>query len=76
MASSIVEPIRSHPFGDLITRHLIRRRGLSQARLVAGIGQDPAVIAAMCNDRRLTGPVARERVLAIIAWLRTSGCWR
>ena len=58
----------SHPFGDRITQHLSRKHGLSQSKLAAGIDQDPAVISAMCNGRRLTGPHARERVRAIIGW--------
>lgn len=59
----------SHPFGDLVTQHLSRRHGLSQNKLAAGICQDPAVISAMCNGRRLSGRQARERVLAILGWL-------
>ncbi len=58
----------SHPFGDLITRHLYRKRGLSQNKLAEGIDQEPAVISAMSHGRRLTGPQARDRVLAIIHW--------
>jgi len=60
----------SHPFGDLISQHLHRKHGLSQAKLAEGILQDPAVIGKMCKGDRLTGPQARERVCAIIAWLR------
>lgn len=61
----------SHPFGDLISQHLHRRHGLSQSKLAAGILQSPAIITAMCQGRRLTGPQARERVLAVIAWLHS-----
>ena len=63
----------SHPFGDLVTQHLNRARGLSQNKLARGIDQDPAVISAMCNGRRLSGRQARERVLAIIAWFAERG---
>ena len=56
----------SHPFGDLLSQHLHRKHGLSQSKLAAGILQAPTVITGMCKGRRLTGPQARERVLAII----------
>ncbi len=60
----------THPFGDLINQHLHRKHGLSQARLAEGILQDPSIIGKMCKGERLNGPQARERVLAIIGWLR------
>lgn len=63
----------SHRFGDLLSQHLHRRHGLSQAKLAAGLLQDPAVIAKMCHGQRLSGPHARGRVLAIIDWLRAQG---
>ena len=63
----------SHPFGDLVTQHLNRKHGLSQNKLAEGIDQDPAVISAMCNGRRLSGRQARERVLAIIGWFVEQG---
>ena len=59
----------SHPFGDLLGQYLHRNHGLSQAKLAAGILQDPAIIAKMCKGQRLTGAQARERVIAIINWL-------
>ena len=59
----------SHPFGDLLTQHLHRKHGLSQAKLAAGILQDPSIIAKMCKGQRLTGVQARERVLLIVGWL-------
>ena len=62
----------SHPFGDLLSHHLHRKHGLSQAKLAAGILQDPAVIAQMCHGRRLTGRQG-ERVVAIIKWLHDQG---
>jgi hypothetical protein len=62
-----------HPFGDLVTQHLSRKQGLSQNVLADGIGQDPALIRAMCNGRRLSGPQARERVVAILGWLHAQG---
>ncbi len=60
----------SHPFGDLLSRYLHRKHGLSQSKLAEGILQDPSIITKMCKGRRLTGIQARERVLAIIGWLR------
>jgi WD40 repeat protein len=63
----------SHPFGDLIWNHLIRRKGLSQNKLAMGINQDPAVIARMCNGKALTGPQSRERIVQIIEWLHEQG---
>ena len=38
----------SHPFGDLLSQHLHRKHGLSQARLAAGILQDPSIMGKMC----------------------------
>jgi predicted ATPase/DNA-binding XRE family transcriptional regulator len=63
----------SHPFGDLVSQHLHRKHGLSQNKLAAGILQAPSVVTAMCKGNRLTGPQARERVLAIIGWLHKQG---
>jgi predicted ATPase len=63
----------SHPFGDLIRQHLHRKQGLSQTKLANGILQMPSVITAMCKGQRLTGPQARERVVAIIRWLQGQG---
>lgn len=63
----------SHPFGDLLTQHLHRKHGLSQAKLAAGILQPPSIISEMCQGKRLHGPQARERVLAIIGWLQQQG---
>ena len=63
----------SHRFGDLISQHLHRKHGLSQSKLAAGILQDPSIIGKMCKGQRLTGTHARERVLAIISWLRAQG---
>jgi predicted ATPase len=48
---------------------LHRKHGLSQSKLAAGIRQAPTIITAMCKGQRLTGPQARERVVAIIGWL-------
>ena len=63
----------SHPFGDLLTQHLHRKHGLSQSKLAAGVLQPPSIISAMCQGKRLTGPQARERVIAIIGWLHAQG---
>ena len=62
-----------HPFGDLVSQHLHRKHGLSQSKLAEGILQAPTVITGMCHGRRLTGPQARERVVAIIGWLHAQG---
>ncbi len=59
----------SHPFGDLLSQHLHRKHGLSQARLAEGILQDPSIIGKMCKGERLSGPRARARVVAIVDWL-------
>lgn len=64
---------QSHPFGDLIRQHLSRKHGLSQNKLADGIDQEPAIITAMCQGRRLTGPQARERVVNIIDWFYHQG---
>ncbi len=63
----------AHVFGDLLTQHLHRKHGLSQAKLAAGILQDPAIIAKMCKGERLNGVQARERIVAIIGWLNKQG---
>ena len=63
----------SHPFGDLISQYLHRKHGLSQSKLAEGILQSPAIISEMCRGRRLTGPQARERVVAILIWLHQQG---
>jgi predicted ATPase/ribosome-binding protein aMBF1 (putative translation factor) len=63
----------SHPFGDLVSQYLHRKHGLSQSKLAEGILQEPAVITRMCKGERLTGPQARERVVAIIGWLHKQG---
>ncbi|MEZ4726093.1 MAG: hypothetical protein R3E79_03045 [Caldilineaceae bacterium] len=63
----------SHPFGDLLTQHLHRKHGLSQAKLAAGILQTPSIVSEMCQGKRLNGPQARERVTAITGWLQQQG---
>lgn len=63
----------SHPFGDLLTQFLHRKHGLSQAKLAEGILQPPVIISLMCKGQRLRAGQARERVLAIIAWLQREG---
>lgn len=60
----------SHPFGDLLSQHLRRKHGLNQSRLAEGILQDPSIIGKMCKGQRLNGTQARERVCAVIGWLR------
>lgn len=60
----------SHPFGDLLSQHLRRKHGLNQSRLAEGILQDPSIIGKMCKGQRLNGPQARDRVCAVIGWLR------
>lgn len=63
----------SHPFGDLVRQHLSRKHGLSQNKLATGIDQDPAIVSGMCHGKRLYGPLARERVLAMIDWFNDQG---
>lgn len=63
----------SHPFGDILTQHLHRKHGLSQAKLAAGILQPPSIISEMCQGKRLQGRQARERVVAMIEWLQQQG---
>ena len=43
----------SHPFGDLVSQHLHRKHGLSQAKLAEGILQDPSIIGKMCKGDRI-----------------------
>ena len=43
----------SHPLGDLISQHLHRKHGLSQAKLAEGILQDPVSIGKMCKGDRI-----------------------
>jgi predicted ATPase/DNA-binding CsgD family transcriptional regulator len=59
----------SHPFGDLLGQYLHRKHGLSQFKLANGVLLAPSVISEMCSGKRLGGPQARDRVLAIIGWL-------
>src|SRR5690242_7625509 len=59
----------NHPFGDLLSQHLHRKHGLSQAKLAEGIRQDPSIIGKMCKGQRLNGLQARVRVCALIGWL-------
>lgn len=63
----------SHLFGDLLTQHLHRKRGLNQSQLAAGILQPPSVISEMSQGKRLTGAQARKRVIAMITWLQQQG---
>lgn len=62
-----------HPFGVLVRQHLSRKHGLSQMKLATGIHQPPFIITLMCKGQRMTGPHARDRVLAIIGWLHQEG---
>lgn len=59
----------AHPFGDLLNQFLHRKHSLSQAKLADGILQPPQIISLMCKGERLNGQQARERVVAMIAWL-------
>ena len=63
----------SHPFGDTVTHLLHRKHGLSLSKLATGINQPHSVVSLMCHGQRLTGPQARERVVAIIGWLYQRG---
>jgi hypothetical protein len=62
-----------HAFGDQLRQVLSQKHGLSQSRLAEGVGLAPPVISAMCQGERLTGPRARDRVLAIAVWLQQQG---
>lgn len=59
----------SHPFGDLLSQFLYRKHGLSQSKLADGVDLPRTVIGLMCQGQRLTGHLARERVVSIIRWL-------
>ncbi len=50
------DPNVSHPFGDLLSQHIHRKHGLSQAKLAEGILQDPSIIGRMCKGPRPNGP--------------------
>ena len=63
----------SHPFGNLLSQYLHRKHGLSQAKLASGVNQPPQIVHAMCKGERLTGPRARERVVAMLVWLQQQG---
>lgn len=56
----------THPFGNLLRQHLSRTLGINQNRLAELTNLDPAVISHMCKGKRLSGPLARERVINII----------
>ncbi|HNT75272.1 MAG TPA: NB-ARC domain-containing protein [Anaerolineae bacterium] len=64
---------KRHPLGDLIDQRLQRRPGLTQRRLAEESGLDPGVVSAMCRGKRLTGDLARERVLQLILGLARLG---
>lgn len=59
----------SHPFGDLLSQFLHRKHGLSQSKLADGVDLPRTVIGLMCQGQRLTGHLARERVVSIVRWL-------
>ena len=64
----------SHSFGRLLKQYLSHKPGLTQAKLSARMGYDPAIIARMVQGRRdLTGPSGRERVVRIIEVLHDEG---
>lgn len=63
-----------HAFGVLLAQLRRRVPGLSQARLAAKIGYDPAVLARLAQGHRdLTGPTGRAKVLRVISGLRQLG---
>ena len=64
-----IEATMSHPFGDLLSQHLHRQHGLSQAKLAEGILQDPSIIAKMCKG---SGSRAHRRASAW--WRSSAGC--
>lgn len=63
----------SHPFGDLLHRHLGPRRDLSQKKLAAGINRSDSAISHLCHGRRLEGRDVRNTVLEIAGWLHSQG---
>lgn len=61
-------------FADILRQYRARRRGLTQARLAALVGYDPAVITRMCRGLTdLTGPGGRERVVRLLQALHGAG---
>ena len=68
---------RAHAFGKILTQLRARVPGLTQARLAALAGYDPAVITRMAQGGQdLTGPQARDRVLQVIQALHVAGALR
>ena len=68
---------RAHAFGTLLKHLRARVPGLTQARVAALAGYDPAVITRMARGGQdLTGPHARARVLQVIQALDKAGALR
>ena len=66
-----------HAFGRLLKQVRTRVPGLTQARLAALAGYDPAVITRMAKGQQdLTGPQTRARVLRVIQALDEAGALR
>ena len=66
-----------HAFGNLLKQIRTRVPGLTQARLAALAGYDPAVITRMAKGQQdLIGPQTRVRVLRVIGALDEAGALR
>lgn len=59
-----------HPFGDLLDRHLSRKRGLNNRWLSEQIDVGPSVISRMRKGERLTN---RDRILDIVKCFHKEG---
>jgi hypothetical protein len=67
----------AHAFGNLLKQLRSRVPGLTQARIAALAGYDPAVITRMAKGQQdLTGPQTRARVLRVIQALDEAGALR
>jgi len=59
-----------HPFGILLTRFRLRKKGLSQRKLAELAGYDQAILVRMAQGKKdLLGPSGRERILRLIETL-------
>jgi Helix-turn-helix domain len=66
-----------HAFGNVLKQLRSRVPGLTQARIAALAGYDPAVISRMAQgEQDLTGPQTRARVLRVIQALDEAGALR
>jgi len=63
----------SHPFGNLIKKHLSRKHGLSQSKLAQDIDCDAALVSKMCKGERLSSPSTRGLIIKMINWFILQG---